>query len=696
MMALHGQGWMVHALGWTLLHFCWQGAAVAGMLWCLLALIGGRASAMRYGAACGALGLMVAAPLVTFAKLAVEARRAGLAGTMPAIDWMITVMPGAGGGDGLWMERIAYGLDRAAPWLPMVWIVGVLLFLARLNIGLMVARGMKTDGIEAVPGDLTERFEGLKTRLGIRRVVGLVRSARVQVPTVIGWMRPVVLMPAACLAGLSTGQVEALLVHELAHIRRNDYLMNVLQTVVEAVLFYHPAVWWVSKQVRLERECRCDQMAAEVGGDALGYAKALSLLETRRAFSLSQDVVLGANGGVLTMRIKRLLGYRESSVVSQGVAMVLLAGAMAAPGMYWATAARASVAHGRASAAVELVSSPASGLVMPVEGLRAVGLVARVELPSATVAQEAKRVSGGVMAGQLVSRVDPVYPPDAKSARISGAVVLDAVIGKEGTIENLRVVSGPEELQKSAIDAVRQWVYKPYLLNGEPTEVETTITVNYSFEDRSEGGAGESLIPGVHILPRPPVVADGVMAGQLVSRPNPIYPKEAKEERIQGAVVLRAIISKEGRIENLSVLSGPEKLRHSAIDAVRQWVYKPYLLNGEPTEVETTITVNYSFDGMSMVPRAIGNGVSAPVAVSMADPEYTKEARKDKVSGVVKVNFWVDEKGVPTHVRVVRGIGHGLDEKAIEAVSKYRFTPAMENGKPVTVAMNVEVDFQMF
>ena len=125
-------------------------------------------------------------------------------------------------------------------------------------------------------------------------------------------------------------------------------------------------------------------------------------------------------------------------------------------------------------------------------------------------------------------------------------------------------------------------------------------------------------------------------------------------------------------------------------------MYKPYLLNGEPTEVTTTITVNYTLDGrMAGLPKKIGN-VSAPVPVSMPDPEYTKEARKDKVSGKVLVNLLVDEQGNPTHVRVVRGIGHGLDAKAIEAVSRYKFKPAMEDGKPVTVALTVQVNFQIF
>jgi TonB family protein len=158
----------------------------------------------------------------------------------------------------------------------------------------------------------------------------------------------------------------------------------------------------------------------------------------------------------------------------------------------------------------------------------------------------------------------------------------------------------------------------------------------------------------------------------------------------------------------LYVVSGPDELQASALDAIGQWIYKPYLLNGQPTEVETTITVNYELDdprdsqsqddesASGVVPRKIGGGVSAPVLIYSAAPEYTEQAKKDKVGGTVLVNFWVDEQGMTKHVHVRRGVGDGLDEKAVEAVKQYRFKPAMERGKPVLVEMNSEVNFKIF
>ena len=316
---------LVHALGWTLLHLCWQGTVVAVVLWCVLGLLGGRSSRARYVAACLALGLMIALPVVTFAHLASGEYqlRAAFDGPAVAIESGMVLRVRAGELSAPWPVQMAVALDHALPWILLAWFAGVILFVGRLNVGLLVARRMRSAGTTAAPAELQQVFEAVRRRLGIARAVRLMHSALVQAPTVIGWLRPVVLIPASCLTGLSTMQIEAILAHELAHIRRHDYLVSVLQSMVETLLFYHPAVWWVSKQIRRERECCCDELAVAVGGDRLAYARALSVLEERRSFY--PEVALGANGGVLKMRIKRLLRCKEDAAVSKLEAFTVLA-----------------------------------------------------------------------------------------------------------------------------------------------------------------------------------------------------------------------------------------------------------------------------------------------------------------------------------------------------------------------------------
>ncbi len=332
---------MVHALGWTLLHFLWQGAIVAGVLWCVLALLGARSSEARYGATCCALLLIVAAPAMTFARLASEQYRLlhATTGSGTQIAPQMVLWVGAGGPTAPWPMRIVMALDHWVPWMLAAWFVGVTLYVVRLNLGLILAHRLKSRDTHAVATDLQRLFDDLRRRLGIDRAVRLVHSARVQVPTVIGWLRPVVLIPVSCLTGLSSDQIEAIFCHELAHVRRHDYLVSVFQSVVEALLFYHPAVWWVSKQVRRERECCCDALAVGAGGNVLAYARALSYLEERRA--TTPEFVLGANGGVLTMRIKRLLGNKDRAGGSPVAALLVLAAIFAIPALYFVATARA-------------------------------------------------------------------------------------------------------------------------------------------------------------------------------------------------------------------------------------------------------------------------------------------------------------------------------------------------------------------
>jgi GWxTD domain-containing protein len=366
---------LAHALGWTLLHFCWQGVVVAAMLWFVLRLLHGQPAQARYAAACSALLLLVALPLVTFVQLA---RQDLAANRMPAIPIYIAgstllVNASAASSEPL-LARIEDLANSFVPWLPVLWLAGVAFFLVRLNFGLLAARRMKSTRAEPAGAELQRAFERMRVRLGVGRAVRLMHSALVEVPTVIGWLRPVVLVPASCLTGLSPLQIEAVLAHELAHVRRHDYLVSVFQSVVEALLFYHPAVWWVSHQVRRERECCCDELAVVVGGDVVAYARALSYLEERRGSV--PEFVLGANGGVLTMRIKRLLGRGENAAASQVAALVVLAVIVAGLGSYWATVAHAQ--KQRAHAAIlpdEPIESTESNQLLALDGIQTLPLM---------------------------------------------------------------------------------------------------------------------------------------------------------------------------------------------------------------------------------------------------------------------------------------------------------------------------------
>jgi beta-lactamase regulating signal transducer with metallopeptidase domain len=337
----------VESLGWTLIHFVWQGTLIATLL-AITNVILSRASARaRYLASCVAMLAMLALPIVTFliaraSRVDVPARatvlpleatraaraprpasprlasapRAGLATTPHAARTPLrsgspralraslpTLDPTR------WLPFVSRDLRTWLPGIVGVWIVGVLLLTLRLLGGWWRVRQLSRCP-DNVPLEQWQRsLARLAQAMGLRRTVRLCRSALVEVPTAIGFVKPVILLPASTLTGLSASQIEAILAHELAHIRRHDYLVNLLQSMIETLLFYHPAVWWVSRRVRDERELCCDDLAVRVCGDPVGYAKALCALERLR--SEPMGLAVAANGGSLLSRIARLLGANE-------------------------------------------------------------------------------------------------------------------------------------------------------------------------------------------------------------------------------------------------------------------------------------------------------------------------------------------------------------------------------------------------
>jgi uncharacterized protein (TIGR03435 family) len=330
----------VQALGWALLHFIWQGALLALLLWIVRAFAPSSAARLRYAAASLIMLMMPIALVVTakqgFVRKAERNQTVNLASA--AANQSVIQPPLPQPQDILYAPTSSSAPSPGIPgWAVCIWFIGVLLLSVRAAGGWIAAHRLKR-GATHISAELEGTIGRLKRKLRVSAPVRLCTSAMVRVPLVIGWLRPYILLPVEALTGLSEPQIEAILAHELAHIRRHDYLLNLLQTAIETVLFYHPAVWWVGKQMRLERENCCDDLAVAVCGNVLEYAGALAELEAIRGGV--PEPALAASGGELLGRIQRLLGKannagRDRSPTSLGtiaaVALVLLmagAGAM--------------------------------------------------------------------------------------------------------------------------------------------------------------------------------------------------------------------------------------------------------------------------------------------------------------------------------------------------------------------------------
>lgn len=337
---LSSQPWM-ERLGWTLIHFLWQGLSIAVLYAAARRGAARTASAnTRYLLACAALAAMMAAPLVTWelmspsdAKPAATYRIESGSPTPSTAIATTTTATAA-------IAALSGSIHAAVflPWLVIFWLSGCTVLGMRLLGGWIVAVRMRSVQVRSAPSEWQETVRELAERIGLSHPVRLLVSALVHVPTVIGWLRPVVLVPVGAFGGLPPEYLEALLLHELAHIRRHDYLVNIFQSVAEVLLFYHPAVWWVSSHIRAERELCCDDMAVSVSGDVLTYARALAQLESYRLPGFTAAVA--ANGGSLSERIARLLGQPRPAVrnnLGSGVLAVAILLVAAAYGLFGQT-----------------------------------------------------------------------------------------------------------------------------------------------------------------------------------------------------------------------------------------------------------------------------------------------------------------------------------------------------------------------
>lgn len=331
--------------------------------------------------------------------------------------------------------------------------LSILYFAARLVWGVWKTYAMEREAKPVEPGNaIAAQWERHKKKADVKDAV-LSVSAKTRGPATLGMSRGVLVVPQGFFEGVEESELDTVMAHECAHIRRRDFAKNVLYSVVALAVAYHPLLWLTFSRLTESREMVCDAIAAEIIAGRERYARSLLRLaslfvESEPARTFHAIGIFDANS--LERRVMSLMRGKQKT----GWA---LRGAMLS----------ACVAIGAATCASALA------LRMDVSAEK-----------NEKAANRVVKVAPGVIAGQVIEHKTPVYPAEAKEKHIEGAVVLKAIISKEGAVENLQILSGPKELCISALDAVREWRYRPYVLNGDPTEVETTITVTYSLEKK--------------------------------------------------------------------------------------------------------------------------------------------------------------------------------------------------------------------
>lgn len=517
----------VLALGWTLVHAVWQAALVAALYAASRLLLRGARTRVALGHL--ALFALIALPLLTFLE---RLGAPGGSGTLAGGDVLVVSAVAVA-------EHGRASIEAWLPWLVVGWIGGVSLLCLRQ---IFQWRQLHRLCRRAVPLDAAwqQRFEALKQRLGVRFRVGLRQSADVALPMLVGILRPTILLPAGLMLRLPADRIELILLHELAHLRRLDPLFNLLQTVVETLLFYHPGVHWISRRLREDRELCCDEIVLANGADPMRYARVLLALAEAQS-APTPALALAATGGALMQRIERIVDLPQAAQGSPkalgpaGVMLgVALLGAVLLQGQARWTAIEPlpfGFGHVRLSAepwqpqvadlvpriatllevlppmavTEELVATlpaplptaaPTNALELPAldrSALASSDLTAEAIAPTA-VATVPPEVAVEPVLVEPLQRRAPVYPPAARERGLEGWVNLTYRIDLDGRPFDVGVDAAQPVgvFERAALQALQQWRFDSGVASMDVQRVRFDFVLDRAAKPGAKGPAIEA------------------------------------------------------------------------------------------------------------------------------------------------------------------------------------------------------------
>jgi bla regulator protein blaR1 len=501
----------VDTIGWTLLHFLWQGTALGVIYYLVRPFCRGMTARYRLGM--GMLMAMLACPIVTVAYLAPDAASTAAA-ALALPDFVVSAQTAP--------AASSPGFEALMPWLVAAWflgasIIGLRAFAHWRRLAWLVRNA-------AIPlADCSDVLIKLCRRFGVARPIRLLGSLAVDTPMLIGWLRPVILLPISMLSGFTPQQIELIIAHELGHVRRWDYLANLLQVVIETVLFYHPAVHWISRDVRDARESCCDDLVLALSdGSPVVYASALAELEQLRHDGGLAAPALAASGGVLLERIRRIVGAQsvlyDPLPRSGGWPIMLLAAAfmLALLRFHVPAAPTLPLLHAGADRAVRDGSTVAALALSP-------GVAATVDAAAPAAAQ-----------------------PERSTAPARDAVPPQATVEREAPLVPL----GRPKITVASI---------------VPPAMPRVSNIRARLELLPVLAAPSAPEPAVEVSPQAPPVA--------LSRVQPEYPLAEKIRGVTGKVELQFGIDGDGRVHDVSVLESTpgHAFDRVAITALKQW-----------------------------------------------------------------------------------------------------------------------------
>jgi len=588
---------MIEQLGLTLLHFLWQGALI-GALYCLALLIGRPASARtRYNLAVGTLLVLGLTPFLTFFYLGSASAIPGSAMAAEGVAVMQLVISATSAGQA----------TSLLAWTVAGWLAGVVVLSLRLILGWHYITRLKRSAKRETLAHLAPVLDRLRSTMAIRKSVVLAVSDRIPSPVVVGWLKPLILFPPALVTRLSTAQIEMVLAHELAHIRRNDHLINLFQIVIETLLFYHPVVALVSRRIRIERENACDDLAVRATRDRLAYVEMLASLERFR--QPGPSLTLGLHDGQILGRIRRLV--EQSRPRRQlGITLPALLGLMLLAG----------------SAGVWLMPDPDSEIMTneptalpdtladtPFRPAQSLPSTPLFSLPQATAAappserssvQEPEtgrsRHDGGGQGSDSVTTSDPIADrvnnleqatasldplPRARSSSSTEQATMPGAVDRAAPV--------PADTQAATTDNPTAG----QLAGVEPTmrQLAMAPTAPLNIEDAIPNAVERDRIPALS-------------GGDLLRQVEPDFPRKARRRGVNGIVELEFTVDQRGQVQSVGVIEerpGGWQFGEAARAAIEQWRFEPYRRGEEA--VERQVRLEVEFDLAEICPVSTGS-----------------------------------------------------------------------------------------
>jgi beta-lactamase regulating signal transducer with metallopeptidase domain len=384
------------AIAWTLIHFCWQAAAIAVAFRLISAAIVRRSSQVRYLVALSSLLLMIGAAVITFAwEMRSNAAVPSITATAENLrasfvaDFPRSTAPGLLVAT---QQQAAAHVTIASllPWIDGLWLAGVFALSLRSLGGWWYLRRLRLAATVEAPASVIDAFQRISQALGLNRNIALRLSTAIDSPMTMGTLRAIVLLPLSAVTLLGPDELEVVLAHELAHVRRADFFWNILQTIAETLFFFHPAVWWLNARIRHERELCCDDLALKVCPNPIVYAHALVHLEEQRSRHLRLAMALDGHQSHATLlsRIARILGEPMTRIPSHRFRPFSLAAAIAGLLVFLVPAPHvlAKFAPAQSAPAIVATSSASAAIASPVI---APEVAIHVAMPSPLPAQQA-------------------------------------------------------------------------------------------------------------------------------------------------------------------------------------------------------------------------------------------------------------------------------------------------------------------